>query len=596
MYLEQELIQAIQKAFQQAFVLTLPLSALSIQPTHKEFEGDYTFVTFPWARHCRKKPEEVARQLGEQMKANSLLVADFNVVKGFLNLKIADKVWIKSLMAMDRDPNFGFSPPNGKKVVVEFSSPNTNKPLHLGHLRNIFLGYAVSEILKAAGHTVYKVNLVNDRGIHICKSIVAYQQFGQGETPEKVGIKGDHLVGKYYVKFEQVYKAQVAQLTQQWGDLERATQEAPILLEAQQMLKKWEQGDKTVRTLWSTMNSWVYQGFEATYQHLGITFDKTYYESATYLLGKEVVEEGLSKGIFYKRDDGSVWADLTEEGLDHKLVLRADGTSVYITQDLGVADLRYTHYVFDRSIYVVGNEQDYHFEVLFKLMRQLGRRYAKDMYHLSYGMVDLPTGRMKSREGTVVDADQLIETMIEIATQRTQQLGKIDNFTEEEAQQLYHILALGGIKYFFLRVEAPKRILFDPQASIDLHGHTGPYIQYTYARIAAILRKARTENIAYEHEILDESLSLQPVERAVIIQLSRFPDKLQEAAETYSPSILAQYVFELAKDYGSMYGEAPILQEGKVALRILRLSLSATVARTIQRSMQLLGIAVPERM
>ena len=596
MYIEQELIKDIQRAFQKIFGFTPPLSALFLQPTHKEFEGDYTFVTFPWARPCREQPKEVARQLGEQMMTNSTLVADFNVVEGFLNLTIADRMWIRSLIAMGRNPNFGFSPPNGKTIVIEFSSPNTNKPLHLGHLRNIFLGNAMSEILKAAGYMVHKVNLVNDRGIHICKSMVAYQQFGQGETPDTVGMKGDHLVGKYYVKFEQVYKEQVAVLTKKWGDPERATKETPILLEAQQMLQKWEQGDKAVRALWVTMNNWVYRGFEATYRQLGITFDKTYYESATYLLGKEIVEEGLSKGIFYKKDDGSVWADLTEEGLDHKLVLRADGTSVYMTQDLGVADLRYMHYSFDRSVYVVGSEQDYHFEVLFKLMRQLGRSYAQDMYHLSYGMVDLPTGKMKSREGTVVDADQLIETMIETAKQRTQQLGKIDDFTAEEAQQLYHTLAMGGIKYFLLRVEAPKRILFDPQASIDLHGYTGPYIQYTYARIAAVLRKAQKEDFTYTHEALDESLALQPTERAVIIQLCRFPSKLQEAATTYSPAVLAQYVFELAKEYGSMYGKVAILQEEKPALRMLRLSLSATVACVIQRSMQLLGITVPERM
>ena len=596
MYIEQELIKAIQQAFQEVFGLAIPLSSLSLQPTHKEFEGTYTFVTFPWARHCQQQPEEMAKQLGTRIEAQSASVVAFNVVKGFLNLTVADSMWIKQLTAMRHDAHFGFSPPNGKKVVIEFASPNTNKPLHLGHLRNIFLGHAVAEILKATGYTVYKVNLVNDRGIHICKSMVAYQQFGRGETPETAGIKGDHWVGNYYVKFEQVYKEQVAELTQRWGDRERATKEAPILLEAQQMLQKWEQGDEDVRALWATMNGWVYQGFEATYQQLDITFDKTYYESQTYLMGKKVVEEGLSKGIFYKKNDGSVWADLTEEGLDHKLVLRADGTSVYITQDLGVADLRYAHYHFDQSIYVVGHEQDYHFEVLFKLMRQLGRSYAKDMYHLSYGMVDLPTGKMKSREGTVVDADQLIEEMIDTAAQRTQQLGKVDDFATEEMQKLHTILAMGALKYFLLRIEVSKRILFDPQASIDFQGYTGPFIQYTHARIATILRKAQAAGLDYEKGVLDEKLTLQPAERTLVMQLAKFPAKLQEAAEAHSPSIMVQYVFDLAKLYNGMYGKVPILHEKEPSLRILRLSLSFTVACIVRRSMQLLGIAVPERM
>ncbi len=596
MYIEQQLIIAIQQAFQQEFGLAIPLEDLSLQPTHPEFEGAYTFVTFPWAGRCQQQPEVVARQLGGWLKTHSTWVEDFNVVKGFLNLTVADQVWLRQLAAMSNDPDFGCAPPNGQKVVIEFSSPNTNKPLHLGHLRNNFLGHSVAEILKASGYEVYKVNLVNDRGIHICKSMVAYQKFGQGETPTTTGIKGDHLVGNYYVKFDQVYKAQVVTLTHQLGDRERAAREAPILLEAQQMLQKWEQGDEAVLDLWATMNSWVYQGFETTYQQLGITFDKTYYESQTYLLGKEVVEEALSRGIFYRKEDGSVWADLTEEGLDHKLVLRADGTSVYMTQDLGVADLRYAHYHFDRSIYVVGNEQDYHFEVLFKLMQQLGRSYTTHMYHLSYGMVDLPTGKMKSREGTVVDADQLIEEMVNMAARYTRQLGKIDDFTEVAAYQLFHMLAMGALKYFLLRVEARKRILFDPQASIDFQGHTGPYIQYTHARIAAILRKAQAAGIAYEESVLYDGLSLQPIEREVIMQLYKFPKKLQEAAAAYSPATIAQYVFELAKTYNRMYGEVSILQEQGQGLRILRLSLSATVARTIRQSMQLLGIGVPVQM
>lgn len=596
MHIEQQLITAIQQAFQQGFGLAVPLSELLLQPTHKEFEGAYTFVTFPWAKQCQQRPEDVARQLGEWLKAHSTVVVDCNVVKGFLNLTVADQVWLQQLVAMGSDPHFGWGPPNGQKVVIEFSSPNTNKPLHLGHLRNNFLGHAMAEILKASGYEVYKVNLVNDRGIHICKSMVAYQRFGQRETPVTTGIKGDHLVGKYYIKFEQVYKDQVAVLTEQLGDPERAAKEAPILREAQQMLQKWEQGDQAVRTLWTTMNAWVYQGFEKTYEQLGITFDKTYYESQTYLLGKEVVGEALSRNIFYKKKDGSVWADLTEAGLDHKLVLRADGTSVYMTQDLGVADLRYAHYHFDRSIYVVGNEQDYHFEVLFKLMQQLGRSYAPDMYHLSYGMVDLPEGKMKSREGTVVDADQLISEMVDTAAKNTQSLGKIDNFTEEEAHQLFHTLAIGALKFFLLRVEAQKRLLFDPRASIDFQGHTGPFIQYTYARIAAILRKARATGSAYEVSMLDACCRLQPIEREVMMQLYKFPKKLQEAADTYSPAIIAQYVFDVAKAYNRMYGEVPILHEKEPALKTLRLYLSVTVARTIQHNMRLLGMSVPEQM
>ncbi|MHA7877445.1 MAG: arginine--tRNA ligase [Bacteroidota bacterium] len=596
MHIEQELVKTIQQACQQSWASTVPLSDLILQPTHQEFTGDYTFVTFPWARQLRQRPEELAQQLGSWLKTHSPLVAEYNVVKGFLNLTLADRVWLKQLADMGDATYFKMPPPNGKRVVIEFSSPNTNKPLHLGHLRNIFLGQAVTRLLQAVGYEVYPVNLVNDRGIHICKSMVAYQQFGQGETPTTAGIKGDHLVGQYYVKFEQIYKEQVANLTKKWGDAARAAREAPILIDAQNMLQRWEQGDSTVRALWQTMNNWVYEGFAVTYQQLGVIFDKTYYESETYLCGKSIVEEGLSKGIFYTEEDGSVWADLTEEGLDRKLVLRADGTSVYITQDLGVADLRYAHYHFDQSIYVVGNEQDYHFETLFKLMRQLGRSYAQDMHHLSYGMVDLPTGKMKSREGTVVDADQLIDEMITIAAQRTQQLGKVNDFSEEAIAQLHHTLAMGALKYFLLRVDASKRILFDPQASIDLQGHTGPYIQYTHARIVAVLRKAQSTEMTYRESMWDQGLALQPVEKAVIIYLTQFSRKLLEAAEGHSPAIIAQYVFELAKLYNSMYGKVAILHEAQPILRTLRLSLSATVARIIQRSMYLLGIHVPERM
>ncbi len=596
MYIEEQLIRAIQQCMQQEWSLRVTFSDLSLHPTSKNFEGSHTFITFPWAKRCLQSPEEVARVVGKWLQSRSKLIEKFNVFKGFLNLTVADRVWLEQLAAINQNPHFGLAPPNGQKVVVEFSSPNTNKPLHLGHLRNNFLGYSVSKILEAAGYEVYKVNLVNDRGIHICKSMVAYQRFGNGETPATAGIKGDHLVGRYYVRFDKVYKEEVATLAQRLGSQERAKKETPILLEAQQILKKWEQGDAEVRSLWKKLNTWVYQGFEATYQQLGISFDKTYYESDTYLLGKRVVEEGLLRGIFYKQKDGSVWADLTKQGLDHKLVLRADGTSVYITQDLGLADLRYKHYQFDRSVYVVGNEQDYHFEVLFKLMQQLGRSYANAMSHLSYGMVDLPAGKMKSREGTVVDADQLIESMIETAAHHTKQLGKIEDFTEKEIRELNHMLAMGALKYFLLRVEPRKRLLFDPQSSIDFHGHTGPFIQYTYARITSILRLAQQQKIAYKEFSPTSTLSLHPIERELIVLLYKFLQKLQEAAQACSPAVVAQYVFDLAKTYNRLYAELPILNETLEALKTFRIYLSSVVARMIQHNMQLLGIGVPPRM
>ena len=596
MHIESQLAQAIQQALQQQYGLTAPAADIILQPTRKEFEGSHTFVTFSWAKRLQCTPETAAQQLGTWLQTHSPLVATFNVVKGFLNLTIADAIWQAQLAAIGQDERFGLAPPNGQKVVLEFSSPNTNKPLHLGHLRNNFLGAAMAAILEAVGYEVHKVNLVNDRGIHICKSMVAYQHFGKGETPETTGIKGDQLVGSYYVKFDQVYKAQVAFMTEQLGDSARAAKEAPILVEAQQMLQQWEQGDEAVRALWKTMNGWVYEGFEDTYQQIGIHFDKTYYESETYLLGKETVVEGLQKGTFYRKEDSSVWADLTGEGLDHKLVLRADGTSVYMTQDLGVADLRYRDYGFDKSIYVVGNEQDYHFEVLFKLMRRLGRSYAANMHHLSYGMVDLPSGKMKSREGTVVDADQLLQTMVQTAAQHTQALGKIDDFTPEEAQALYHTLALGALKYFLLRVEARKRLLFDPQASIDFQGHTGPSIQYTHARIAAILRKAQQAAIPQTAATPDTYGPLHPAARDIIIHLYKFPQRVQEAAEAYSPAVVAQYAFELAKAYNKFYAEVPVLHERDPSLRQQHVYLSATVARTLRTSMGLLGIAMPERM
>lgn len=596
MNLMEQLQEAIQQAFQEVFAITMPLADIRLQPTPKDFEGTHTLVTFSFANSCQQSPEQVAHSLGGWLKKNTHLVADYTAVKGFLNLCIADAVWLEQLTTIRERENFGYAAPNGRRVVIECSSPNTNKPLHLGHLRNNFLGHAVANILQAAGYEVHKVNLVNDRGIHICKSMVAYQHWGQGETPETAGLKGDHLVGKYYVKFDQVYKAQVATLTQQLGSTAQTSEQVPILREAQTMLQQWEADDPGVMALWRKMNSWVYQGFEATYHQLGITFDKTYYESQTYLVGKQVVAEGLAKGIFYKRADGAVWIDLAEDGLDEKLVLRADGTAVYLTQDMGAADLRYRDYSFDQSIYVVGNEQDYHFEILTKVLKKLGRTYADKLMHLSYGMVDLPTGKMKSREGTVVEADDLVETMIRTAAAHTQQLGKIQDFSAPEAQQLYRTLALGALKYFLLRVDAKKRLLFDPQASIDFQGDTGPFIQYTHARLAAVLRKAQKNGMVPHTADLDEHTSLQASERSVISQLCIFPQKLQEAAASLAPSVIAQYTLDLAKAFNRLYADLPILHTPVLQQRNLRICLSLCVARTIRQAMHLLGIEVPERM
>lgn len=596
MNIELHLRKAIQQAFQALFNISFPIEDIQLQPIRKEFEGTHTFVTFSFVEACKLTPEILANQIGTWLQQHTDLLAKFNVIKGFLNILIKDKIWLDQFSFMYQANKFGYLPPNGQKIVVEFSSPNTNKPLHLGHLRNNFLGHSLSQILQAAGYEVYKVNLVNDRGIHICKSMVAYQNWGGGETPETAGMKGDQLVGKYYVMFDQAYKAQINELIQSVGDPEYAAKQAPILHEAQEMLKSWEAGDREVLALWEKMNSWVYKGFEDTYKKLAITFDKVYYESETYLLGKEVVAEGLAKGVFYTKPDGSVWIDLAQDGLDEKLLLRSDGTAVYITQDMGTADLRYQDFKPDKLIYVVGNEQDYHFEVLAKIMQRLGRPYAADMYHLSYGMVDLPTGKMKSREGTVVDADTLIQEMENTAEQHTKELGKIDEFSESEAKELYHVLAMGALKYFLLRVDAKKRLLFDPQASIDFQGDTGPLIQYTHARIAAVLRKAQQANIQFKDAQVDNTLCLNPLEREVIVQLNAFPQKLEEAATTYAPSILAQHVLEIAKAYNRMYAELSILHEPDTKVKLFRLQLSALVATSIQTIMKLLGIVVPDRM
>ena len=592
MNLEADIKKGIAKAFNELFDHSLPIENISLQPTRKEFEGTHTFVVFPFLKFTHKKPEESAHLIGRFLKKNCSLIDDFNVVKGFLNLKLNHQVWLETLKHIIKEKEYGIQSKNGKKVMVEFSSPNTNKPLHLGHLRNIFLGDSVSRILVAAGYEVMKTNLVNDRGIHICKSMVAYQKFGKGETPETSGIKGDHLVGKYYVIFDQHYKNEIEELVAEGMGREKAKKEAPILLEAQEMLKKWEDNDTQVRTLWEQMNNWVYEGFDITYNNLGVSFDRVYKESITYLLGKDVIAEGLKKEVFFKKENGSVWVDLTQYGLDEKLVLRADGTSVYITQDIGTSDYKYRDFSLDKSVYVVGNEQDYHFQVLFNIMKNLGRDYAGGMYHLSYGMVDLPTGKMKSREGTVVDADDLILEMIETAAQQTKALSKAESFTEAEAKILFKKVGLGALKYFLLKVDPKKNLLFNPAESIEFQGNTGPFIQYTYARIAAIIRRAKTLDIQLEEVNFPGKLNVKELDIIRIIE--QFPITIQNAAREYSPASIAQYAHELAKTYNSFYQEVPIFKDNEYA--VFKIILSRTVAQTINTSMGLLGIEVLERM
>lgn len=596
MNIEQQIISSIKKAFQELFGHELSLEEIGLQPTRKEFEGTYTFVVFPYLKVTKLNPEASGSKIGEYLVANSGVVTGFNVVKGFLNLSVSENSWLSVFREIYTNPAFGQQPSNGKRVMVEYSSPNTNKPLHLGHLRNNFLGFSVAEILKANGYEVIKANLVNDRGIHICKSMVAYKHFGNGETPETNGLKGDHLAGKYYVIFDKEYKKQIQELQSQGQSEDDAKKNAPLMMEAQEMLRLWEAGDAEVVGLWKTMNSWVYDGFDATYKKMGVDFDKFYYESDTYLLGKNIVEEGLEKGVFFKKDNGSVWVDLTAEGLDEKLVLRGDGTSVYITQDMGTCDLKYNDFQIDKSVYVVGNEQDYHFDVLFKIMRKLGRPYGEGLYHLSYGMVDLPTGKMKSREGTVVDADDLIQEMIETAESHTKELGKIDGFTAEQAAELYEILGLGALKYFLLKVDPKKRMLFNPQESIEFQGNTGPFIQYSHARIASILRKAEQIGVDYSPAGFEGLEKLEDAERDLIVVLYEFDKKIKQAGEEYSPSIIAQYLFDLAKEYNRFYAELPIFNESDPKIQSFRISLSAATAKTIRKGMSLLGIKVPDRM
>lgn len=596
MNIQESILSGIQLAFQNIYNHDVALDQLSLAPTRKEFEGTYTFVVFPYLKVSQTTPENTANQIGEYLKSSVSVVKGFNVVKGFLNLELNELIWLDVFKQLYGNTDLGQLQPNGQKVMVEYSSPNTNKPLHLGHLRNNFLGYSVAEILKANGYEVTKANLVNDRGIHICKSMVAYQHFGNGETPESANLKGDHLAGKYYVIFDKEYKKQIEALKAEGQSEEDAKKNAPLLLEAQEMLRKWEANDEEVVSLWKQMNAWVYAGFAKTYEKMGVNFDKFYYESDTYLLGKDIVEEGLEKGVFFKKENGSVWVDLTDEGLDEKLVLRGDGTSVYITQDMGTADLKYHDFNLDKSVYVVGNEQDYHFDVLFKIMRKLGRPYGDGLYHLSYGMVDLPSGKMKSREGTVVDADDLMQEMVDTAAHHTKELGKIDGFNEEQAAELYETLGLGALKYFLLKVDPKKRMLFNPQESIEFQGNTGPFIQYSHARIKSILRKAEQIGVDFKNPDFSGITSVEDSEAGLIFLLGDFEKKIKMAGDEYSPAVIAQYLFDLAKEYNRFYADLPIFLENNPSVLAFRVALSALTAATIKKGMSLLGINVPERM
>ena len=591
MNLEKKIQEKIQEAFNKIYELNIDLPDL--QATKKDFEGDITLVVFPYIKTLRKNPNEVAETIGDFLKKEVPEIKDFNVVGGFLNLEIDEDYYKKFLDTIKENTEFGLTSPENetKSLMVEYSSPNTNKPLHLGHIRNNLLGHSISEIYKATGKPVIKTQIINDRGIHICKSMLAWKKFGQNETPESSGLKGDKLAGKYYVKFDQEYKKQIKELIDNGLSEEQAKKQAPILLEAQEMLRKWEAKDPEVMDLWKKMNGWVYKGFDQTYKNMGITFDKNYYESETYILGKKVVEEGLKKGVFYKKEDGSVWADLSEEGLDEKLLLRGDGTSVYITQDLGTAIKRFEDYDIDSHIYVVGNEQDYHFQVLFLILKKLGYEWADKLYHLSYGMVELPEGKMKSREGTVVDADDLMEEMTNTARDISKELGKLEGYSEEEKERLYKIIGLGALKYFILKVDPKRSILFDPKTSIDFQGNTGPFIQYTYARIQSILRKANDEN-----EIDWSAIKLDKKEKEIIKQLALFPEVIKNAAGQQNPGVIANYIYELVKLYNSFYQSVPILAAQNENDKNFRVLLSKKVGETIKNGFKLLGIEVPERM
>ncbi len=604
---EQTIVQGILTGISTVFGVEVPAASIALQPTKKEFAGDFTLVVFPLVKLTKKSPEETARLLGEYLKQHVKIVDSFNVIKGFLNIELSAQLWVQTLASLVEQADYGNLPANGKRVMVEYSSPNTNKPLHLGHLRNNFLGYSMAKIMEANGYQVLKTQVVNDRGIHICKSMLAYQKFGQGETPASSGIKGDHLAGDYYVAFDRENKKQIATLVTEYqaaepsADVEKLKEKAakntPLMLEAQSMLLRWEEGDPEVLHLWQTMNQWVYAGFNATYEQMGVTFDKIYYESDTYLLGKKIVDEGLARALFFRKPDGSVWIDLTADGLDQKLLLRADGTSVYITQDFGLADTKYADFPMEKSVYVVGNEQDYHFKVLQLVVEKLGRPYAKGIYHLSYGMVELPTGKMKSREGTVVDADDLMAEMDRIARERTVELGKIEDFDSAEALYLYHQLAMGALKYYLLRVDPKKKMLFNPEESIDFQGDTGVYIQYTHARISAILRRATAEQMSFDRADYANVVSqLAPVEQELVQLLSVYPKKVQLAAEEFSPATVASFAYEVARAYGRFFYELSIFNEPDPARRSFRVALSLATGKVIRHAMGLIGVEMPERM
>jgi len=585
----------LKKAVQEAFssIYNVKIDTIEFQATKKDFKGDLTIVVFAFLRYIKGNPVEIGSKIGAYLKENVNEVTDFNVVKGFLNLTISDSYYLSIFNEIYTTENFGYKQPyeNEKAVMVEYSSPNTNKPLHLGHIRNNLLGYSVAQIIAASGKKVYKTQIINDRGIHICKSMLAWQRYGNGETPETTHLKGDKLVGNYYVKFDQEYKKEVAKLILNGLNEEDAKKKAPILKEAQTMLKKWENGDEQVVALWEKMNKWVYKGFDETYKELGVSFDKNYYESNTYLLGKEVVKQGLEKGVFFKKEDGSVWIDLTDEGLDEKIVLRADGTAVYITQDIGTAIDRFKDFDLESLIYTVGNEQDYHFKVLFLILKKLGYSWADKLHHLSYGMVDLPSGKMKSREGTVVDADDLMQEMITTAKEISQELGKLEGYSEQEKNSLYKTIGLGALKYFILKVDPKKRILFNPKESIDFNGNTGPFIQYTYARIQSILRK-----VDFDYSVPITTISLQEKERSLLKRLTDFPEIIQNAASNHSPAIIANYTYDLVKEYNSFYQSVPILACENNLEKIFRVQISKKVGKVIKLSFNLLGITVPKRM
>ena len=597
MNIEQKLVSSVIGGLKALYGQDVPAAQVQLQKTKKEFEGHLTLVVFPFLRMSKKGPEQTAQEIGEYLKANEPAVAAFNVIKGFLNLTIASAAWIELLNEIHADAQYGIvsADENAPLVMIEYSSPNTNKPLHLGHVRNNLLGNALANIVMANGNKVVKTNIVNDRGIHICKSMLAWQKYGNGETPESSGKKGDHLVGDYYVAFDKHYKAEVAELMEKGMTKEEAEAVSPLMNEAREMLVKWEAGDPEVRALWQMMNNWVYEGFDETYRKMGVGFDKIYYESNTYLEGKEKVMEGLEKGFFFKKEDGSVWADLTAEGLDHKLLLRGDGTSVYMTQDIGTAKLRFADYSINKMIYVVGNEQNYHFQVLSILLDKLGFEWGKSLVHFSYGMVELPEGKMKSREGTVVDADDLMAEMIATAKETSQELGKLDGLTQEEADDIARIVGLGALKYFILKVDARKNMTFNPKESIDFNGNTGPFIQYTYARIQSVLRKAAEAGIVIP-QVLPANIELSEKEEGLIQMVADFAAVVRQAGEDYSPSGIANYVYDLVKEYNQFYHDFSILREENEDVKLFRVALSANIAKVVRLGMGLLGIEVPDRM